>query len=256
MKRVVLTLVFILLVVLIWPLRKERYTLSDVGKIDSYFFPRYPGANGDNIKIYIVKSVLNELDGNRELELSNINMLVDTLNSNGFTFSHYSNVTELDTMFETAYTSGEPGLGTRDRMILRSFAYPGIDMAVDRNSNLFAITYTSDGVPDYMSTIVSESGKTSKDILKLCFVVIDKLFSTEMVGNPWTPEIIDYINSLIPDKYAPKFDRTNNMSVMNGVTNETPTPAALWFVKAVTVGPAYLAWLSENKWKLDLNWNP
>lgn len=253
MKQVILAFIFILLVVLILYLRKEKYTMSDVAKIDAYF-------HSDGIKGYIVNSCLNEIGQTKDLELSNVNLLVDSINSsNGYTFTHYSNVSELDTMFETAYTSGESSLGSRDRMILRAFAYPGIEISTSfKLSNSYtAFTYTADGVPDYTSTILSETGKTRRELLNYCFEVLSKLFSGYHGQNPWTPDVIDYVNSTIPDRYAPKFDRTNNMSV--GIVFEATTvstPAGIWLMKALSVGPAYLAWLAENKWHLDLDWHP
>lgn len=231
------------------------YTRDDSIKIQKNILSRYSGSSLDDIRLYTIRSILSELNENRNLELSNVNLLIDTLNSNGFTFSHYSSVSELDTMFENVYSSGESSLGTRDRILLRLFASPGIDIIVDGSFPSF--TYTSDGVPDFTSTIISDSGKSTKDMLKYCFEILNTLFSgNRAVGNPWTPEMIDYLNSMIPDKYAPKFDRTNNMSISNAIQTSTPDAKTIWLKKALLIGPAYIAWLAENKWHLDLNWTP
>ena len=264
MKRVALALVFILLVVLIWSLRKEKYVQSDVQKIDS-FFNQFNDIQDFNVRYLIIKSILNELDDNKELELSNVNLLIDTFNSSNVISTklvHYPNVWSLDNMFDLAYTRGESVLFDRGRIILRAFAWPGIDLTTGdelRRSNAYTpFTYTSEGIPDYTSTVIAESGKTAKDMLRYCFMILDKLFSARngVAGNPWTPEMIDYVNSTIPDKYAPKFDRTNNMSIQNALLGSDATPAAVWFMKALAIGPAYISWLAENKWHLDLNWTP
>lgn len=239
MKRVALVFVFVFILLLL-QLKKEKYTESDQVRFALYFKDNDDTA----LKRYIAKSIVNELDNNRDLELSNVNLIIDTLNTS-YIFNHYSSVAELDTMFETAYTSGESGLGTRDRMILRTFAWPGID------PYLSTFTYTSDGVPDFTSTTVTESGKTTKDLLKYCFVIADAFYDTE--NGTFTPEVLNYINSVLPDKYAPKFDLT---TLQNAFNSPVPDEKTMWLFKALNIGPAYLGWLAKNKWKLDLNWNP
>lgn len=262
MKRVALALVFILLVVLIWwSLRKETYTQSDAQKLDSYF-QQVRGDSRDRLMMYTMKSILNELDGNGDLELSNVNLIVDIFNSSNVTsnaFGYFPNVAYLNERFETAYTSGESALGTRGRMVLRAFAWPGVAISneIATSNSYTPFTYTSDGVPDYTSNVIAESGKTTKDMLKYCFVILDKLYSSITTeGNPWTPELIDYVNSTIPDKYSPKLDRTDNTSFGKAINSQTPSPLGIWLTKALTIGPAYIAWLAENKWRLDLDWKP
>lgn len=229
---------------------RELYTRDDGMTLTSYFHPRYLGTQSFNLTKYIIKTCLCELSDDTNNKLSNVNLLVDTLNSNGFTFSHYSNVTEFDNVFDTAYNSGESGLSTRDRIILRAIAWPGVSLSTGELQLTF--TYTSDGVPDYTSSLISESGKTTREMLAYCFTILDKMFSvTETTqGTPWIPSTIDYINSTIPDKYSPKLDRTDTDPLGN------TSAASIWFQKALLIGPAYLTWLAENKWRLDLTWRP
>ena len=256
MERVLVGLIIVLVLILIWLNRRETYTDAQITSLDLFFIDRYTGVNADNLKKYIVKSILGlDIADDSSLGLSNVNLLVDTLNSSGFTFTRFSDINELNTMFETAYTSGETGLGNRDRMILRTFAWPAVYLTRSF-SRVVPINYTSDGVPDFTSTIVSESGKTTKEMLQYCFTIIDKMMSTGEQVNPWTPEVIDYVNSTIPSKYTPKFDRTDNNFIQNVLESPTPNETTIWFIKALMIGPAYLAWLAENKWKLDLTWTP
>ena len=257
MKRILAGLVVVLIMVLIWLNRREQYTNDQITNLASIFTNRYRGTNRDNLKQYIVKSILGvDIGDDTSIGLSNVNLLVDTLNSNGFTFTHFSDINELNKMFATAYDSGETGLGTRDRMVLRSFAWPAVDLTRSFSRGV-PLNYTSDGVPDFTSTIVSESGKTTKEMLQYCFTVIDKMMSGDpTTGNPWTPEVIDYINSTIPSKYTQKFDRTDNTSIETALNSPTPNETTIWFIKALMIGPAYLAWIAENKWKLDLTWSP
>jgi hypothetical protein len=256
MKRIITGLVVVLILVFIWLNRRETYTNDQITSLDLIFRDRYTGVNMDNLKKYIVKSIRGvDISDDSSIGLSNVNLLVDTLNSSGFTFTRFSDINELNTMFATAYNSGETGLGNRDRMILRAFAWPATDITRSI-SRVVPINYTSDGVPDFTSTIVSESGKTTKEMLQYCFTIIDKMMSTGEQVNPWTPEVIDYINATIPSKYTQKFDRTDNMSIENALDSPTPNEATIWFIKALMIGPAYLAWIAENKWKLDLTWSP
>lgn len=254
MERVLVGLIIVLVLILIWLNRRETYTDAQITSLDLFFRDRYTGVNDDNLKKYIVKSILGlDISDDTSIGLSNVNLLVDTLNSNGFTFTHFSDINELNTMFATAYDSGETGLGTRDRMVLRSFAWPAVDLTRSF-SRVVPINYTSDGVLDFTSTIVSESGKTTKEMLQYCFTIIDKMMSTGEQVNTLTPEVIDYINATIPSKYTQKFDRTDNTSIDTALNSPTPNETTIWFIKALMIGPAYLAWLAENKWKLDLNW--
>jgi hypothetical protein len=257
MERVLAGLIVVLVLILIWLNRRETYTDAQITSLDSFFKDRYRGVNADNLRKYIVKTILGvDISDDPSIGLSNVNLLVDTLNSSGFTFTRFSDINELNTMFETAYTSGESGLGNRDRMILRTFAWPGTEITREF-SRVIPVNYTSDGVTDFTSTIVSESGKTTKEMLQYCFVLVEKLVSGDpTTGNPWTPEVIDYINSTIPSKYTPKFDRTDTNFIQNVLESPTPNETTIWFIKALMIGPAYLAWLAENKWKLDLTWSP
>jgi hypothetical protein len=259
MERVAITgLIIILVLTLVWFRWSEKYTEEQSDSLFSSLSGRYRGVDMDNIRKYTIKSILSvDIGDDSSAALSNVNLLVDTLNSNGFTFTHFSDMNELNTMFETAYTSGESGLATRERIILRSFASPCVNITL-QFSKAAPYSYTSEGVPDFTSTIVSESGKTTKEMLQYCFTVLDKLFSAAGTTreNPYTPEMIDYINSTIPSKYTQKFDRTDNMSIPNAITSPTPNETALWFIKAILIGPAYIARTAENKWKLDLSWTP
>jgi hypothetical protein len=257
MKRVAIAgLIIVLVLTLVWFRWSEKYTPEQISSLISIYTTRFRGADMDNIRIYTIKSILGvDIGNDPSAGLSNVNLLIDTLNLNGFTFTHFSDINELNTMFETAYTSGESGLGTRDRIVLRSFAAPALEIT-SGFSRVFPLNYTSDGVPDFTSTIVAESGKTTKEMLQYCFTILDKLFSSRNGQNPYTPEVIDYINSTIPSKYTQKFDRTDNMSIMNALGSSQPNEMEIWFKKALMIGPAYISWIAENKWRLDLTWSP
>lgn len=263
-----ITIIAILLVSFILVRRKhEMYTQVDRQKIHTVFTD-YNDAATANLHKYLMFTILNELDDNTSGKLSNVNMLVDTLNiprSAANAWTHYETVNEFDTMLETAYNSGESGLSVRDRMMLRAIALPGIDFTVD--SPLYPITFTDENVPDYSSNVIQESGKTPKEMLLFCFKtyeIIVHAFDVSFQNGSGTggtglpPETIDYINSYLPDKYAPKFNRddpTEFLSLLSA-TGSNLGDKMRWVYKALSLGPAYISRLAETKWKLDLSWTP
>jgi len=252
---IVLTFLGIILTVLILARVREKYTTADRLKV-SNLFDSYTGTTRDSLKAYIVLVIMNEITEDPVSKLSNVNLLVDTLNTGRTNqWTHYSTVNDIDTMLETAYTSGESGLTARDRVILRAMAWPAIDIST---SNPFApLTYTSgENVPDFAATIITESGNSSREMLLFCYVCIS-LMQAGGTG-VMTPEIIDYINSYLPDKFAPKYDTTYNGTL--GTLLDQPFASmddkTKWLWKALLLGPAYIANLAENKWRLDLDWTP
>lgn len=271
----VVVLLFILFLVW-WYRRRETYTQSEAQKIYEYIQGYSSGNVGDALVTCIINVALNDLGQNADLELSNVNAIIDIFNQpqeirarwdyvNNIMISpartvtyaqmdHYPDTASLEQMYQTAYTSGESGLTPRDKMVLRAIAWPALELTV--LFPLMSFTYTSDGVPDYTSTLVTDSGKSTKDMLMYCFKVIQMLFSTTAGQNPYTPEVIDYINSTLPNRFSPKFDRTDNMSIINAInaSPESRDDKSTWLVKALLIGPAYLAWLADNKWRLNLDW--
>lgn len=255
MKRVIALTVMSIIFILIWLTSREKYTEEENRALSAPFRQPFITGNFDDMPFfhYIANTVFSELNDDRVNELSNINALIDTINTGrSSVIQHYNSVDELNTMYDTAYASGESGLSTRDRMILRAI------IVVDNIKPPFPITYTNDGVPDWTSTIIAESGKTTKEMLLYCFTILVKLHQTGItnVRDAYTPEFFDYLNSTIPDKFSPKYDRTNPLSLINVMQSPTPDEKTTWFWKALSIGPAYISWLAVNKWKLDINWTP
>ena len=239
---------------------REFYTQRESDDLSSLFTSRYTGETANNLRKYVVKSLLAELAQNGDQELSNVNLLIDTLNTGRtIQFDHYSNINQLNTVFSTAYESSESSLSARDRVLLRALALPGISLTsgspdtLSRVISSNTIVYTSEGVPDYTSELITQTGKTTREALTFCFTVLDFFFSA--VTTSLTPEQIDYINSFIPNQITPKFDRTTPNEFFNALAlRTTPDQKTVWVWKAILIGPAYIAWIAENKWRLDLTW--
>jgi hypothetical protein len=255
MKRVIALAVISIIFILIWLTTREKYTQSQLSTLITAVRPPYNTAdfNEQLFLHYVANIAFSEANDDRVNELSNINSLVDVINTGRPNpLPHYATVDEINTMYDTAYVSGESGLSTRDRMILRAF------VMVSTILPPFPITYTSDGVPDWTSTIIAESGKTTIEMVLYCFGILVKLHQTGIANaqQAYTPEFFDYLNSTIPDRFSPKYDRTDPLSLINAMQSDTPDEKTTWFWKAVSIGPAYISWIAENKWKLDVNWRP
>lgn len=254
---IALSFLTIILTIIILARVREKYTPTDLDKFYGAFpVSQYNGITRDNLRKYSIQVIINELENDTINKLSNVNLLVDTLNTGRTSqWAHYSTIDDFDTMLETAYTSGESGLTARDRLVIRAIASPGLDFTV--NSSLGTITYESEGVPDFATTIINESGKTSKEMLLFCFKTLEKIFQNidATTVNPFIPEVIDYVNSYIPDSFTPKYDRNNSAAFIASL--QPPLDAkATWLVKSLTLGPAYIAGMAETKWRLDLDWTP
>ena len=256
MKQVIALAVISIIFILIWFTTREKYTESQLNTLSDPFRPPYRTADSSHEDLflhYVATTVFNEINDDRVNELSNVNALIDTINTGRSSmFQHYTTVDELNSMYDAAYASGESGLLNRDKMVLRAIIRVGTIVPP------FPVTYTSDGVPDWTSTIVTESGKSTKEMLLYCFTILVKLHQIGMrnIEDAFSPEFYDYLNSTIPDRFSPKFDRTNPMSLIDAMQATTPDEKTIWFWKAVSIGPAYISWLAENKWRLDVNWTP
>lgn len=257
MKRGIAFFVILLSIILIWYKSREKYTDSDFEKLLAPIVNRNTRTTQFDEKSlihYLSNAIFNELNDDRANELSNVNSIIDLINiGRSSTVDHYANIDELNTMYDTAYSSGESSLSIRDRLILRMIAFIGLAIKPP-----FPITYTTEGIPDWTSTIVSDSGKTTKEMLLFGATLLVKLHRTDAtsIETAFNPEFYDYLNSMIPDKFSPKFDRTNPQAFLQALQSTTPDEKTTWVWKAVSIGPAYITWLAENKWKLDVNWNP
>jgi len=249
---IVLTFLGIILTVLILARVREKYTTADRLKV-SNLFDSYTGTTRDSLKAYIVLVIMNEITEDPVSKLSNVNLLVDTLNTGRTNpWTHYSTVNDIDTMLETAYTSGESGLTVRDRMVLRAMAWPAIDIST--SNPLAPLTYTSENVPDFAATIISESGNSAREMLMFCYVCISLMQAGRTAV--MTPEIVDFINSFLPDRFSPKYDRNHTGTLGSILDQPSMDDKTKWLWKALLLGPAYIANLAENKWRLDLDWTP
>ena len=167
-------------------------------------------------------------------ELSNINVIIDTLNSNVlYTNSglvHYSSEDEFNNVLSNAYVNGEP-TNTRDRLVLQTFLFLGKYM-VDTFSGSQGVTptFNSDCTPDFTNEILNQvQNKTLKQKLEFGF------------NFPYNSDPL-YINQFLPASYTP---------ITNDQIPVDPTSVNGQFLyKLALISTGYISCISDTKWKL------
>jgi hypothetical protein len=101
------------------------------------------------------------------------------------------------------------------------------------------VTYNSDGTVTWASSMM-KPGMTVRENLKQ---------TVQIVASRNKDSFIQYINSVIPS------DMTQFKDLKDWQTRLTnKDPAAIWVMKYMGIGLLYIAWVAENKWKLDPSW--
>jgi hypothetical protein len=175
----------------------------------------------------------------------------------------FTSESELNQVYTTAFTSGESAfskdsIGDRNRMALRLTAGIPIAMTSVIPSTMLTVTYGPDGKPTYTDEVVQKTGKSINEILTFGMRVL-KDYMTQAVpsssGPPQPPaSTIQMINDILPSEF-PKYSSGAELSNETSMTINPPERVK-FFIKAYTIGAVYMAWLAENKWKLDLDWAP
>lgn len=172
----------------------------------------------------------------------------------------FTSEAELNQVYKTAFNSSESAfsndsIGARNKLALRLTAGAPILMISEIPSTMVTITYGTDGKPSYTDEIVQKSGKPLGEILVFGLKLL-KDFHTQMSGAQGGAAIpastLQMVNDILPSEYSKFTSGTELMNEMDNTTN--PSERVKFFSKAYSIGAAYMAWLAENKWKLDLNW--
>lgn len=174
----------------------------------------------------------------------------------------FTSESELNQVYTTAFNSGESAfsndsIGDRNRMALRLTAGISIAVTSAMPTQILTITYGPDGKPTYTDEVVQKSGKSLNEILTFGMRVLKDLVgsNTQAGGQMVIPDsTIQMINGILPSEFPKYTSGTDIMNDMNNMSN--PPERVKFFAKAYTLGAAYMAWLAENKWKLNLDWAP
>ena len=163
----------------------------------------------------------------------------------------YTSDDQIQKMFIEADKNGEKDLSNTDKVALRFFAeMPLIIQMIPFGTNgLPPREYNSDGTVKWAS-----------DVLKPGMSVTDNLIGTLTLAKSYSisdPNVITEINKNLPTGLAPFASMDDYQNRLNGKSSggNDLDPTVVWFIKFISVGLLYVAWIAENKWKLDPNWS-
>jgi hypothetical protein len=249
-KNLIIMVLVVLVLILVFRRSRSTYTVDQRSKIQKYL------PNDVSVYTFISDMAIAQLSGTDSL--SSVNSMIDILNVNRPTpFVKFTSEADIDTMFKTAYDSGEAGLADRERAILHVIGALSVALAYAPGEQFVVVDFGADGKPSYTDEVVAESGKSIKDILTFGFNVIKVLYASHS-GTRTTAgldNVLSMINDILPSKYT-KYTSFEEIGREANNAATAPSDRVKFFAKAWTIGAAYLSWLAENKWKLDLDWVP
>jgi len=187
--------------------------------------------------------------------ITSANSLYETLNKY-LPAEKYTSDDEFNTMFSKAYDSGEPtdssAKTVRDRIALRLIMFPVLSIFKEAKTGTgIDIKYDDLGRPDWTREIATKLNKDiKKDILPFGFKFLAKTFENEDGSLP--ADFYTMVNSFLPSDMTP-FASTSEFNAEGYV--KPLTPRMLFIAKVYLTGTSWLAWVAENKMKLDLSWN-
>ena len=242
MKDYVIIGLLIVLLMILLSRRRSSYTQAQV----SMLTPAIPQAVARLVLNDILDITINQTKGLPVL--ASVNSLIAKVNTaeSSAQLVPYTSETQISTMFQTAYDNSEASLTRTDKAILRFMTLHGLESQQQipwGSGGLPAISFTNQGKTVWADEIMGQTGLTIHEgIVK----------TLEMVKNSpmMNDSLIAEINSLLPSNLTPFVNRDDFRTKATSLTD----PSIVWFVKFYTIGPLYMVWLAENKWRLDYNW--
>ena len=242
-------IILIIVIIILFLYKKQSSYTAD--QLNTLFFsiPLRP-----SISSTIIDIMINDLQG--ESSLKSANILIDQLNGIGANppLVPYASDEDIKKMFKTAYQNSETGLTRTDKAILRAFSISswGIMQLPWGEKGLPALEYTPDGTTVWTADMLKQTGLTIREAMQKVLESM-KMFQ----GNSSASLRLETINSLLPSNVTPFASltdyRTRITNMLFSEGSPTIDSAILWFVKFASIGPLYIAWVAENKWKLDPN---
>jgi hypothetical protein len=242
-----LTIIVLLITVVLLIIYRTRslYTSDQLSSLMQFSNPYFSPTTLNDL----CDMIINQIKGLPVL--TSVNNLISTVNANGVTppLVPYTSESQIKTMFESAYANGEASLTRTDRTILRIFSVVGIEFARAAwgTASLPTLTYMSDGRPSWADEITRSSGLTvDQTIIKVFELVKNYSPTPGEQGGP--PGFFTAVNELLPAGVTPF---ASNEDMKNRMSSDRSDPAVTYYIKYVTLGPLYIAWVAENKWRLD-----
>jgi hypothetical protein len=233
-----------LLIVILMILLSRRHSSYTTAQL-SMLTPAIPQSAAQLGKDDIIDIIINQTKGLPVL--ASVNSLISKVNTAepSARLVPYTSEAQLSNMFRTAYANSEASLTKTDKAILRFDILFGIEVAnlPWGSGGLPTISYTSDGKPVWADEVLGQTGLTiHQGIVK----TLEMVKNSPMMDN----NLISEINSILPSNLTPFANPADYQTKVASFTD----PSIVWFVKFFSIGPLYLLWVAENKWRIDLSW--
>jgi hypothetical protein len=111
------------------------------------------------------------------------------------------------------------------------------------------VTWDANGIPNFASQVLSSS-MSVPDNMKFIFQLVQNTN-----GYGITQDVITKINSVLPSSVSPFASTQDYQTRIETAPSPgaSPDPTVVFAWKYIMVGPAYLSWVAQNKYKLDPN---
>jgi hypothetical protein len=236
----IITLLIVILMIL-FSRRQSSYTQSELGMLT----PAISQSVATLVAGDIIDIIINQTKGLPVL--SSVNSLINKVNAaeSSAQLVPYTSEAQISNMFQTAYNNGESSLTRTDQAILRFVTLFAIEIQGFPwgSGGLPVISFTTDGKPVWADEVLGQSGLSIHDGIIKVMEIAKKLKNIDA-------SFLDDINSLLPSNLT-KF------TSLNDYANRFPSmtdPSIVWVVKFVSIGPLYMVWVAENKWRINLSW--
>jgi len=238
---VIIGLLIVILIILL-SRRQSSYTTAQLSMLTQ----AVPQSAAELVSDDVIDIIINQTKGLPIL--TSVNSLIAKVNTAepSAQLVPYTSEAQVSNMFQTAYANSEASLTRTDKAILRFDIIIGIEISrlPWGSGGLPTISYTSDGKPVWADEVLGQTGLTiQQGIIKVMEIV--KEFRT--LNNAF----ITKVNSILPSNLTP-IANVADYSTRVSASNKDPT--IIWFMKFVSIGPLYLLWVAENKWRIDTSW--
>jgi len=266
MRDCIIVGILIAIVFLLMKNSSENYTTNDISIIKSKFLaltnlPENDPVGKASIVVAVCNVILSQLDGSALTGTAEAYTYMNSILPKGY--PPFTSEDEFDQVTTAAYKYGEPksytAIRMRNRVALRLIAWPCI-LVLDSNIPFLPVTsasYSPDGAPIWTGDILMATDQPSKDVLQFGFTVILQLYTILLKSNKLEDIPASFLTMV--NKYLPKtlYKPYSNIQefFVDMDKSKPPSPRAVFFTKAYTIGAAYIAWIAENKWKLDNTWD-
>jgi len=242
MKDYIIIGLLVVILMILLSKRQSSYTTAQL----SMLTPAIPQSAAELGMDDIIDIIINQTKGLPIL--TSVNSLIAKVNTAepSAQLVPYTSEAQVSNMFQTAYANSEASLTRTDKAILRFDIIIGIEISTLPwgSGGLPTISYTSDGKPVWADEVLGQTGLTiQQGIIKVMEIV--KEFRT--LNNAF----ITKVNSILPSNLTP-IANVADYSTRVSASNKDPT--IIWFIKFVSIGPLYLLWVAENKWRIDTSW--